>query len=156
MIRPPYISVPGALRSVAFEVLGAPVAKGRPKFARRGARVTTYTPAKTESYEGHVKFKARLAMRGEPPYAGPVRLVIYIAVPIPASWSQKRQAEAAAGEIGATKKPDEDNVVKALKDAMNGIVYLDDSQVVSNHIEKFYAREPGVRIEATELNLKRA
>ncbi|WP_186121474.1 RusA family crossover junction endodeoxyribonuclease [Burkholderia gladioli] len=156
MIRPPFSSVPGALRSVAFEVLAIPVPKARPRFARRGARVTTYTPAKTESYEGHVKFMARLAMRSTPPYTGPVRLVIYIAVPIPASWSRKRQAEAAAGEIGATKKPDEDNVVKALKDAMNGIVYLDDSQVVSNHIEKFYAREPGVRIEATELNLKRA
>lgn len=58
MIQPPYSAAPGALRSVAFEVLGTPVPKARPRFSRRGAHVTTYTPAKTESYEGHVKFES--------------------------------------------------------------------------------------------------
>ncbi|MBU9293086.1 RusA family crossover junction endodeoxyribonuclease [Burkholderia multivorans] len=141
---------------VEFVVPGAPVAKGRPKFARRGAHVTIYTPETTERYENLVKMAARAAMRSTAPYAGPIRLIVHIGLPIPASWSMKRQGEAAAGAIGATKKPDADNVVKALKDGMNGVVYVDDGQVVDLWVSKRYARTPGVRIEAIELNLKSA
>ncbi|WP_175785472.1 RusA family crossover junction endodeoxyribonuclease, partial [Burkholderia ambifaria] len=118
--------------------------------------VTTYTPEKTERYENLVKLAARAAMRSTEPYAGPIRLIVHIGVPIPTSWSQRRQREAAAGAIGATKKPDADNVVKALKDGMNGVVYVDDGQVVDLWVSKRYARTPGVRIEAIELNLKSA
>ncbi|TDV39548.1 Holliday junction resolvase RusA-like endonuclease [Paraburkholderia caballeronis] len=143
-------------RRVEFVVPGNPVAKGRPKFARRGAHVTTYTPEKTERYENLVKLAARDAMCSAEPYPGPIRLIVNIGVAIPASWSMKRQAAAAAGDIGATKKPDADNVVKALKDAMNGVVYVDDGQVVDLWVSKRYARTPGVRIEAIELNLQRA
>ncbi|WP_175829702.1 RusA family crossover junction endodeoxyribonuclease [Burkholderia cepacia] len=68
----------------------------------------------------------------------------------------KRQGEAATGAIGVTKKPDSDNVVKALKDGMNGVVYVDDGQVVDLWVAKRYAVVPGVRVEAIELNLQRA
>ncbi|KVP77515.1 endodeoxyribonuclease RusA [Burkholderia ubonensis] len=141
---------------VEFVVPGKPVAKGRPRFARHGAHVRTFTPEATERYENLVKMAARAAMRDTQPYEGPVRLIVNIGLPIPASWSQKRQDAAAAGAIGATKKPDADNVVKALKDGMNGVVYADDGQVVDLWISKRYARVPGVRIEAIELNLKSA
>ena len=47
---------------VCFTVPGAPVPKGRPKFARRGKFVTTYTPAATASYENLVKVTAQQAM----------------------------------------------------------------------------------------------
>ncbi|KVZ79942.1 RusA family crossover junction endodeoxyribonuclease [Burkholderia ubonensis] len=141
---------------VEFVVPGKPVAKGRPRFARHGAHVRTFTPEATERYENLVKMAARAAMRDTQPYEGPVRLIVNIGLPIPASWSQKRQDAAAAGAIGATKKPDADNVVKALKDGMNGVVYADDGQVVDLWISKRYARVPGVRIEAIELNLQSA
>ncbi|RSB74358.1 RusA family crossover junction endodeoxyribonuclease [Burkholderia multivorans] len=143
-------------RRVVFVVPGKPVAKGRPRFVRRGPHVRTYTPEPTERYENLVKMAARQAMRDDEPYAGPVRLIVDIGVPIPASWSEKRQRAAAAGAIGATKKPDADNVVKALKDGMNGVVYGDDGQVVDLWVSKRYATTPGVRIEAIELNLQRA
>ncbi|KVU18282.1 RusA family crossover junction endodeoxyribonuclease [Burkholderia ubonensis] len=48
------------------------------------------------------------------------------------------------------------NVAPALKGGMNGVVYADDGQVVDLWISKRYARVPGVRIEAIELNLKSA
>ncbi|KVZ03361.1 RusA family crossover junction endodeoxyribonuclease [Burkholderia stagnalis] len=143
-------------RRVEFTVPGKPVAKGRPRFARHGAHVRTFTPEATERYENLVKIAAGAAMRGATPYEGPVRLVVYIGLPIPTSWSAKRQASAAAGLIGATKKPDADNVVKALKDGMNGVVYVDDGQVVDLWVSKRYARAPGVRVEAIELNLQKA
>ncbi|MDN7477757.1 RusA family crossover junction endodeoxyribonuclease [Burkholderia multivorans] len=88
---------------------------------------------------------ARQAMRNSEPYAGPVRLILDNGVSIPSSWSQRCQREAAAGVIGATKKPDADNVVKALKDGMNGVVYGDDGQVVDLWVPKHYAITPGVR-----------
>ncbi|KVE43622.1 RusA family crossover junction endodeoxyribonuclease [Burkholderia sp. BDU5] len=141
---------------VEFVVPGTPVAKGRPKFARRGAHVRVYTPEETERYENLVKMAARAAMRSATPYAGPIRLIVHIGLPIPASWSMKRQGEAAAGAIGATKKPDWSNVVKAIEDGMNGVVFADDSQVIDCWVSKRYSRTPGVRVEAIELNLQRA
>ena len=141
---------------VEFVVPGKPVAKGRPRFSRRNGIVRTHTPEESERYENLVKMAARAAMCSAAPYAGPIRLIVHIGLPIPASWSMKRQGEAAAGAIGATKKPDADNVVKALKDGMNGVVYVDDGQVVDLWVSKRYARTPGVRIEAIELNLKSA
>ncbi|RQQ42018.1 RusA family crossover junction endodeoxyribonuclease [Burkholderia stagnalis] len=143
-------------RRIEFTVPGKPVAKGRPRFARHGAHVRAFTPEATERYENLVRIAAGAAMRGSAPYEGPVRLVVHIGLPIPTSWSAKRQASAAAGMIGATKKPDADNVVKALKDGMNGVVYVDDGQVVDLWVSKRYARAPGVRVEAIELNLQKA
>ncbi|AQQ20235.1 RusA family crossover junction endodeoxyribonuclease [Burkholderia cenocepacia] len=143
-------------RRVEFVVPGKPVAKGRPRFSRRNGIMRTHTPEESERYENLVKMAARAAMRSTAPYSGPIRLIVHIGLPIPASWSMKRQGEAAAGAIGATKKPDADNVVKALKDGMNGVVYVDDGQVVDLWVSKRYARTPGVRIEAIELNLKSA
>ncbi|KVR05096.1 endodeoxyribonuclease RusA [Burkholderia ubonensis] len=156
MTQQTFITESPVARRVEFVVPGKPVAKGRPRFARHGAHVRTFTPEATERYENLVKMAARAAMRDTQPYEGPVRLIVNIGLPIPTSWSQKRQDAAAAGAIGATKKPDADNVVKALKDGMNGVVYADDGQVVDLWISKRYARVPGVRIEAIELNLKSA
>ncbi|KUZ78284.1 RusA family crossover junction endodeoxyribonuclease [Burkholderia ubonensis] len=156
MTQQTLITESSATRRIEFVVPGKPVAKGRPRFSRQGGHVRTHTPEKTERYENLVKMAARAAMRDAQPYEGPVRLIVNIGLPIPTSWSQKRQNAAAAGEIGATKKPDADNVVKALKDGMNGVVYADDGQVVDLWISKRYARVPGVRIEAIELNLKSA
>ncbi|KUZ98108.1 endodeoxyribonuclease RusA [Burkholderia ubonensis] len=153
--QPLIVSSP-VVRRVEFVVPGKPVAKGRPRFARQGAHVRTFTPEATERYENLVKIAAGAAMRGSAPYEGPVRMVVHIGLPIPTSWSAKRQAAAAAGLIGATKKPDASNVLKAVEDGMNGVVYVDDGQVVDQWVSKRYVRAPGVRVEVIELNLQKA
>ncbi|RQZ31551.1 RusA family crossover junction endodeoxyribonuclease [Burkholderia sp. Bp9017] len=150
------IAAPLAMRSVEFTVPGTPVAKGRPRFSRQGGHVRTHTPEKTARYENLVKMAASVAMRSTEPYAGPIRLVVHIGMPIPTSWSQKRQRAAAAGEIGPTKKPDWSNVAKAIEDGLNGIAYIDDAQIVDACVLKRYTRTPGVRVEVIELNLQRA
>lgn len=132
---------------VAFNIPGQPVAKGRPKFARRGAHVVAYTPAATVSYENLVKMAATLAMCGAAPTAGPVALSVSLRMQIPASWSNKRRALAAAGSIAATKKPDADNVLKGIKDGCNGIIWCDDAQVVRIVLEKRYSQKPGAMVE---------
>lgn len=136
---------------IAFTIPGQPVAKGRPKFARRGAHVVAYTPAKTASYENLVKMAATEAMQGCDPTAAPVELRIVLRMQIPASWSNKRRALAAAGEIRATKKPDADNVLKGIKDGCNGIVWRDDAQVVVIVLTKAYADAPGADVLIHEL-----
>ena len=135
-----------------FVVPGQPVAKGRARFAKRGNFVHTYTPEKTANYESLVKLCAGQAMAGSEPFAAPVRVAIDIVLSIPASWSKKKQAAALAGDIAATKKPDADNVLKAIKDGMNGIVYVDDSQAVDIRVIKRYGATPGVTVTVECIN----
>ena len=133
--------------AVAFVIPGTPVGKGRPKFARRGNFVTTYTPEKTASYENLVKVKAQEAMSGRPMIEGPVAVQIALHVTPPASWSQKKQLSALAREIRPTTKPDMDNVIKGIFDAMNEIVWRDDKQVCELRVVKLYSPAAQARVE---------
>jgi Holliday junction resolvase RusA-like endonuclease len=136
---------------VDFCVPGQPVAKGRPKFARRGAHVVAYTPEKTASYESLVKMAAHQAMAGRPPSAAPIEIEVALWLQIPVSWTVKKRLAAAAGMVRATKKPDADNVLKGLKDGCNGIVWNDDAQVVTIVLQKRYAESPRVEVIVREL-----
>lgn len=131
---------------VAFIVPGAAVGKGRPKFARRGAFVTAYSDKKTVSYENLVRIYASEAVGNRPPLEGPVRLTLKISVLPPSSWSKKKTSDALLGLVRPTTKPDIDNIMKAICDAMNEIVYIDDKQVCDVWISKHYAVTPEVRV----------
>lgn len=123
---------------VNFMVEGTPVPKGRPRFARRGKFVSTYSPKTTVDYETKVAEAAREAMGASEPLETPVGAYIYITLPIPSSYSKKRTQACLSGDERPTKKSDIDNFCKAIFDGMNGIVFLDDSQVVSLHSTKVY------------------
>ncbi len=114
-------------RTVTIEVEGPPVAKARPRVTRRGI---TYTPARTREYEAQVALAARLAMGGHAPFNGPLFTVVEVHLPVPRSWSKKKQAAALAGDLLPTTRPDLDNVVNAALDGCAGVVFLDDAQVV--------------------------
>ena len=107
---------------------------------------------KTVKYESRVAIFAKQAMAGLPPMAGAVMLSITAYFPISPSWTKKRQLAARAGLEHVTKKPDLDNILKAIKDGMNGIVWLDDAQVV-RLIDccKVYSDEPRVEVFAAEV-----
>jgi Holliday junction resolvase RusA-like endonuclease len=117
-----------------FSVEGDPVGKQRPRFTKTGR---TYTPKKTSDYEGMIADKAMIAMGPATPLETPVAVYIYINHAIPASYSKKRK-EACLNRLERPKKMDIDNVCKCVLDAMNGIVYVDDRQVVSLHATKRY------------------
>ena len=123
---------------VNFMVEGTPVPKGRPRFARRGKFVSTYSPKTTVDYESKVSDAAKLAMGSSEPLETPVAAYIYITLPIPASYSKKRTQACLSGQEHPTKKSDIDNFCKAVFDGMNGIVFADDSQVVALHAKKVY------------------
>jgi len=136
--------------SVIFQVDGTPVPKGRPRFARRGKFVSTYSPKTTVDYETKVSDAAKQAMGSQKPLEGPVVACIYITLPIPASYPKKRFKACLSGEERPTKRSDIDNFVKAIFDGMNGIVFTDDSQVVSLHATKVYGTVGMVEVMVQE------
>jgi Holliday junction resolvase RusA-like endonuclease len=135
---------------VTYIVYGEPVGKGRPRFAKRGNFVSTYTPQKTKTYEDEIRMMAKAAMGASEPLYTPMTVAIYIRVGIPASYSKQKRKDALAGIIRPMKKPDLDNVAKCFLDSMNEIVYLDDKQVVNLHVTKVYAETPAVEVMVKE------
>ena len=133
-----------------FSVEGDPVAKGRPKFSSRGGFVKTYTPKKTVTYEHLVREEAVKAIGSSEPLETPVGVFIYIRLPIPKSYPKKRREACLNGFEKPCKKPDLDNLAKSVMDAMNGVVFKDDSQIVSLHCKKVYADFAGVDIAIKE------
>jgi Holliday junction resolvase RusA-like endonuclease len=136
---------------VVFIVPGDPVAKGRPRVDSRGKFVRVYTPEKTVNYEGLVAHTAQSEMGDQPLFAGAVSVEMDIRLSIPSSWSQKKQALAVNGGIEPTKKPDIDNVEKIIFDGLNGVVWVDDVQVVGVKKRKRYSTIPGVWVKITEI-----
>jgi Holliday junction resolvase RusA-like endonuclease len=144
------MGIPEMTMMIVYSVYGEPVGKGRPRFAKRGNFVSTYTPQKTKTYEDEIRMMAKSAMGASEPLETPVTVAIYIRVGIPASFSKQKRKDALANIERPTKKPDIDNIAKCFLDAMNGIVYLDDKQVVSLHITKVYAETPAVEVMVKE------
>lgn len=130
---------------------GEPVGKGRPRVSTIGGHARMFTPAKTKSYENHVKEEALASMRGMEPLSGAVALHLELYLGVPASYPKGKRAKCLSGEIRPTKKPDIDNVVKAICDAFNGAVWIDDVQVVDLHVTKRYAEEGCVLANVSEI-----
>ncbi|WP_153905122.1 RusA family crossover junction endodeoxyribonuclease, partial [Acinetobacter baumannii] len=78
---------------------------------------------------------------------GPLLLKIGIYRSIPKSFSKKKTVQAEAREIRPTSKPDVDNYVKGIKDALNKVIWKDDSQIVSIVAEKFYSQKPRIEVK---------
>ena len=131
---------------VYFVVPGAPVGKGRPRATSRGGFVRMYTDEKTVKYEKAISESACNAMKGKELITGAVCVNLDMFLPIPKSWSKKKQAQAADGFIYPTVKPDIDNVEKAVFDAINNIVWRDDVQVVFVKKMKKYSLVPCVKV----------
>jgi len=135
---------------VNYIVYGEPVGKGRPRFARRGTFVSTYTPQKTKTYEDEIRMMATAAMGASEPLDTPVTVAIYIRVGIPASYSKQKRKDALSGVLKPTKKPDLDNVAKCHLDAIQGIIIFDDKLVVNLHVTKVYAETAAVEVMVKE------
>lgn len=137
---------------VHITLKGQPRGKGRPRFRmfwRPGQKsrpvVSTYTDDATEEYEALLSASARDAMGSHPPYAGPCCVEIFAYFAIPKSWPKAKRLAALAGKLRHVSKPDEDNVSKT-KDALNSIVWNDDSQCDDVRTRKAYSDKPRLEI----------
>jgi Holliday junction resolvase RusA-like endonuclease len=143
------------VNSLSFEIPGRPTGKGRPKFARRGATVTTYTDAKTASYENKVALFAHQAMRGRPMMDGPLCVTVLAYFAPPKSAPKARRAAMLAGQVRPEVKPDYDNIVKAVLDGLQGVAFADDVSVTWQRGGKRYAAAERV-IVSIEADLESA
>ena len=140
---------------INLTIPGEPCAKGRPRVGKWG----TYTPEKTVNYETLVKHLYISEHRGER-LDGELRLLIkaYFKIPKgevpiakkPKPETMQRYKNLLNGTVRHIKKPDWDNVGKIISDALNGLAYNDDSQIVSATVEKYYSDKPRVEITLSE------
>ena len=137
---------------ITFTVHGKPQGKGRPRFAKRGKYTVAYTPEVTASYENLIKLIAAETMRGRALMTGAVSIEILANFSPPRSWSFKKKTQAVRGEIFPTVKPDVDNILKVVADALNGIVWRDDVLAVDGIIRKRYDEWEGLVVTIRELN----
>lgn len=125
-----------------FFVPDDPVPKARPRSTKTGF---IYTPTKTLQAEWRIRTHA--AQFFPTPHGGPISLYVRVLIrppQMPKKWQGIRMA---------TKRPDIDNYEKTVLDALNGVAYVDDAQVVECHTEKRYAWDhtPGWLIAVHEL-----
>lgn len=131
--------------NIIFTIPGEPAGKGRPRFSRVGGVVRTHTPAKTKSYEQLVQSCFLKAAKGAAFDKNEMIFVRILACfGIPKSATKKRRAMMLQGEILPTKRPDFDNIGKIICDALNGIAYHDDAQIVAAQVVKKYTERPCV------------
>lgn len=133
-----------------FEIEGKIKGKGRPRFAKYGNFVKAYTPADTISYENLIKLQFRISC-GDWYSELPLKMKITAIHGIVKSATKKGKAKMLSGELKPTKKPDADNIVKIICDALNGIAYKDDTQVVELEMSKIYGEQEKVIVEIQEI-----
>jgi Holliday junction resolvase RusA-like endonuclease len=139
------------MMQIHFQVEGDPKGKGRPRFSRAGKFTRVYTDKQTLDYEALIKFYAAKAMGSTDPLETPVSVFLYIRHAVPQSYSKKRTEACLSGLEQPCKKPDIDNVAKTYLDAMNGVIFKDDTQVIDLHVKKVYSAVPGVDVMVMEV-----
>lgn len=151
-----------------FSIPGTPIGKARPRVITSDTGSRAFTPQKTKDYEEFVRWcflsqckgaffgtsknvgtSRKHVLGGQSPNAMtklPLSMEIHAFFPIPKNTSKKNKQLMLQGKIFPTKKPDLDNIAKAIADALNGVAYLDDSQIVSLNVSKVYAENPRVEV----------
>jgi len=132
---------------IKFTIPGEPKAKQRPRVTKQGI---AYTPKQTIEYENWVK-QCYLSEFGQTMLEGEVKATIKAYFGIPKSTSKKKRKSMLNGEIRPTKKPDTDNIAKAVLDSLNGIAYKDDSAVVTLEVYKYFDEKPRVEVILCEI-----
>ena len=137
---------------LTVDIPGQPIGQGRPKFSTINGHARAYDPEKSRNYKAYVRMLATQAMkdRGFTMIEGPCVLSINAYFEVPKSKSKKFRAAALSGLEYPTKKPDIDNIIKAIQDALNGLAYKDDALIVRLGVTKLYSEIPRVEVSLIE------
>lgn len=126
-----------------FTIIGKARAKGRPRVMRNGF---TFTPKTTVEYENLVRLSFFQQIGEVEPTDKPLKVDITFYFDIPKSYTKKKIQEIKENNMAYPKKPDIDNLIKSITDALNGIAYKDDNQIYKVHANKLYTTS-GARTE---------
>ncbi|UOQ43375.1 RusA family crossover junction endodeoxyribonuclease [Halobacillus salinarum] len=136
---------------IEFTVLGEPVAQGRPRAGKtRKGKTVLYDPQKSRDFKQYVGLVASQHAPSEL-LEGPLNVKVKVYKPMLKRFSKKRTQEAESGLYRPLTKPDVDNYAKGIKDALNKVIWNDDSQVVEFTISKWYSSKPRIEVEVSEL-----
>lgn len=128
---------------------GTPIAKARPRVMRSGH---AYTPQRTRDYEDFVRQCFQIE-HGNPQLEGALILELDLYFSIPKSTRKKDVPAMRTGQIRPIKRPDLDNIFKAISDALNGVAYKDDSQIVAAVVQKFYGDEARAEVRISKMEV---
>ena len=140
------------MSTVEFVIPGPPQGKGRARSTRAGIH---FTPSKTVLYENKVMTCFQEAADGWRPTEKPVSVEITARFQIPVSAPKKSRIAMMLQKILPAKKPDIDNIVKAVFDGLNSVAWLDDKQITDLSAKKRYTGEndmPSVIVRVTEID----
>lgn len=134
---------------VEFNITSRAIPKARPRVTRGGY---AYTPRTTQHFERMVQMEYRNQC-GTATFEADAALVINIEFQFapPKSWPQKKKADAIERREYPTCRPDLDNLIKAVTDALNGVAYKDDSQIVALTSRKVYGYRDRTRVRISTL-----
>ena len=131
---------------IKFTVPGIPRGKQRPRVCRINGRSITYTPKQTVKYENQIRSIYSKVSNFKFERCVPLEVAILALFEPPKSVSKKVRNLMLSGKTLPTKRPDGDNVIKVVLDALNGVAFHDDDQICKIYFEKMYAETPGIRV----------
>ena len=132
-------------KRISFTIEGEPTGKGRP----RHGKYKTYTPTKTKAVENNIAYFYKVNIGHY--FEGYVKLKLDLYYSIAKSDSKKKKLMKLNNELRPNKKPDIDNVVKLVADALNEVAYKDDTQIIELECRKFYSDIPRIEITIEDL-----
>lgn len=128
---------------ISLTVPGEPQGKLRPRWSPVG----TYTPKKTLNYEAYIKEMFAISYPEFTPLEDELTMKLEMWLMIPKSASKKKRELMEERLIRPIKRPDIDNTIKAVFDALQGLAFKNDSQIVAITASKFYSTRPRLEIE---------
>lgn len=134
-----------------WTIMGTPTPKGRPRMTRTGR---SYTPAKTKRAERAVRILSA-AYAPSAPLSGRLSVDLAFFFEPAKSWSKKKRAAALAGELAHVTRPDIDNLIKLALDSLNGLAWIDDTQIDEIRATKGYSDRARTRFRITTTTKKK-
>ena len=136
---------------IEFTIEGKVKPKQSFRYTRFGHK---YTPRDVKQYARDIQYSFYAKYPKWLPsmfFEKPLKAEIEVYKKMPQSFSKIKKQRAIAGEIRPIIKPDCDNISKNLLDALNGVVYPDDKQIVELTVKKFYSETEFVKVRIMDL-----
>lgn len=138
--------------SLRFFLPIKPKPKGNAKELRkRRGKLVIGNPQRHKDHQAALRAMAWL-YAPDRPLKGPIRLDVTFVLPLPKAAPKWKVEAARANTLRPTVRPDRGNLLKMIEDALEGVIYTNDSHVVEGMVRKVYGEEPGYEIHVEELS----
>lgn len=128
-----------------FEVIGDIKGKARPRV--NTSTGIAYTPTQTKDYENLIKQYFKIKYPKYIPLEGRTAVKIIAYFKIPKNATKKEKALIEGKILSPTKKPDIDNIIKIILDALNKMAFKDDNQITKLEVEKVYGEQEKIVVK---------